>query len=162
MFDRFKGRWIENSRRVFDKKQPNEKNISKYNYLNLTIDENGLIRWTGRLSLAPLTYETRLPILLDPYHPLTKLIILNIYERNKLIGYKHTLTEFRQRFFIVQGREIVRNLLRKCIICKKIEGKSCAYPPCPPLTALWLKDTHPFDITGVHNFGPLFVKEVFC
>ena len=117
MFDRFKGRWIENSRRVFDKKQPNEKNISKYNYLNLTVDENGLIRWTGRLSLAPLTYETRLPILLDPYHPLTKLIILNIYERNKLIGYKHTLTEFRQRFFIVQGREIVRNLLRKCVIC---------------------------------------------
>ena len=52
------------------------------NYLNLTIDENGLIRWTGRLSLAPLTYETRLPILLDPYHPLTKLIILNIRGTN--------------------------------------------------------------------------------
>ena len=52
------------------------------NYLNLTIDENGLIRWTGRLSLAPLTYETRLPILLDPYRLLTKLIILNIRGTN--------------------------------------------------------------------------------
>ena len=31
----------------------NKKNISKYNYLNLTIDEKGLIRCTGRLSLAP-------------------------------------------------------------------------------------------------------------
>ena len=82
MFDRFKGRWIENSRRVFDKKQPNEKKSQSTNYLNLTIDENGLIRWTGRLSLAPLTYETRLPILLDPYHPLTKLIILNIRGTN--------------------------------------------------------------------------------
>ena len=36
----------------------NEKNISKYNYINLTIDEKGLFRCTGRLSLAPLPYET--------------------------------------------------------------------------------------------------------
>ena len=95
----------------------NEKNISKYNYLNLNIDEKGLLRCTGRL--APLPYETRSPILLDPSHPLTKLIILNIHERNKHIGYKHTLTQFRQRFWIAQGRKLVHNLLRKCIICKK-------------------------------------------
>ena len=36
----------------------NEKNFSKYNYLNLTIDEKGLIRCTGRLSLTPLPHET--------------------------------------------------------------------------------------------------------
>ena len=47
----------------------NEKNISKYNYLNLAFDEKGLIRSTGRLSLAPLPDETRSSILLDPYHP---------------------------------------------------------------------------------------------
>ena len=91
----------------------NEKNISKYSYLNLTIDEKGLIRYTSRLSLAPLPYETRSSILLDPSHPLTKSIILNIHETNKHIGYKHTLTEFQQRFWIVQGRTLVRNLLRK-------------------------------------------------
>ena len=139
----------------------NEKNISKYNYLNLNIDEKGLIRCTGRLSLAPLPYETRSPILLDPSHPLTKLIILNIHEGNKYIGYKHTLTEFRQHFWFIQGRKLVRNLLRKYIICKKIEGKPYTYPPSPPLTALQLKDAHPFDTTGVDNFGPLFVKDVF-
>ena len=50
----------------------NEKNISKCNYLNLTIDEKDLIRSTGRLSLAPLPDETRSSILLDPYHPLIK------------------------------------------------------------------------------------------
>ena len=139
----------------------NEKRISQYNYFNLTFDEKGFIRCTGRLSLAPLPFETKAPILLDPYHPLTKLIILNIHEENKHIGYKHTLTELRQRFWIVQGRKLVRNLLRKCIVCRKIEGKCYAYPPSPPLTALRLKDTHPFDTTGVDNFGPLFVKEVF-
>ena len=139
----------------------NGNNLKKYNYLNLTTDEKGLIRCTGRLSLAPLPYETRTPILLDPYHPLTKLIILDIHKRNKHIGYKHTLTELRQKFWIVQGRNLVRNLLRKCVICKKIEGKSYVYPTSPPLTALRLKDTYPFDTTGVDNFGPLFVKEVF-
>ena len=144
------------------KNPPNEKNISKYNYLNSTIDEKGLIRCTGRLSLALLPYENRSPILLDPYHPPTKLITLNIHERNKHIGYKHTPTEFRQRFWIVQGRKLVFNLLRKYIICKKIEGKSYAYPPSLSLTTLRLNHTHPFDTTGVDNFGPLLVKEVFC
>ena len=62
----------------------------------------------------------------------------------------------------MQGRKLVRNLLRKCIICIKIEGKSYAYPPSPPLTALRLRDTHPFDTTGVENFRPLFMKKVFC
>ena len=62
----------------------------------------------------------------------------------------------------MQGRKLVRNLLRKCITCKKIEGKPYAYPPSPPLTALRLKDTHPFDTTSVENFGLLFVKGVFC
>ena len=37
----------------------NERNILLYNYLNLKIDEKGLIRCTGKLSLAPLPYETR-------------------------------------------------------------------------------------------------------
>ena len=120
------------------------------------------MRCTDRLSLAPLPYKTRSPILLDPYHPLTKLIILNIHERNKHIGNKHTLTELRQRFWIVQRRKLVRNLLRKCIICKKIEEKSYAYPPSPSLTALQLKNTHLFDTTGVDNFGHLFGKEDFC
>ena len=51
-------------KRVLNKKKSNqknllnEKNFSKYNYLNLTIDEKGLIRCTGRLSLAPLPHET--------------------------------------------------------------------------------------------------------
>ena len=140
----------------------NEKIISKYNYLNLTIHEKGLIKCTGRLSLASLPYKTRSAILLDPSHPLTKLIILNIQERNKHIGYRQTLKEFRRRFWIVQGKKLVRNLLRKCIIRKKIEGNSYAYLPSPPLTALRLKGTQPFDTIGVNNFGPLFVKEVFC
>ena len=39
------------------------------------------------------------------------------------MGHKHTLPELRQD------------------ICKKIEGKSYAYPLSPPRTALRLKDT---------------------
>ena len=97
----------------------NEKNISRSNYLNLTIDEKGSIRCTGRLSLAPLPYETRSPILIDPYHPLIKLIILKIFffflymkgikiflkihERNKHIGYKHTLLNFDSAFGLCKG-----------------------------------------------------------
>ena len=51
----------------------------------------------------------------------------------------------------------------KTLVClSDITGNSYAYLPSWPLTVLQLKDTHPFDTTGVDNFRPLFVKKVFC
>ena len=126
--------------------------------LKLNYWRKSFFRYTGRLSLAPLPCETQSPILLDPYHSFTKLIISNIHERNKHKGYKDTLTELWQRFWTVQGTELVRNLLWKCIICKEIERKSHAYAS---QTALCLREAHPSDTTSAYNFGPLLVVEVF-
>ena len=75
-----------------------KKDLLDHRVRNRDSISNSIIRFTGRHSLAPLPFETKATIVLDPYHPLTKLIILNIHEENKHIGYKHTLTELRQRF----------------------------------------------------------------
>ena len=126
--------------------------------LKLNHWRKSFFRYTGRLSLASLPCVTQSPILLDPYHSFTKLIILNIHERNKHKGYKHTLIELWQRLWIIQGTKLVRNLLWKCIICKEIEGNPHAYAS---QTALRLREAHPSDTTGADNFGPLLVVEAF-
>ena len=101
------------------------------------------------------------PILLNPKHRLAELIVNDIHRNLKHISVKHTLTELRERFWVCRGRRFVRNILRKCTVCRKYEGPSYAYPTSPPLTKLRLQDNYAFFTTGVDNFGSLFVKNIF-
>ena len=57
--------------------------------------------------------------------------------------------------------QFVRKILNKCTVCRKFEGPSYHYPLTPPLTELRLKDKYAFFVTGVDNFGPLYVKNIF-
>ena len=62
------------------------------------------------------------------------------------------------RFWIVQGRQIVKKLLYKCVICRKLEGRPYQAPPSPPLPEFRVKECSPFVYTGVDFAGPLYVK----
>ena len=92
-------------------------NNSKFRSLNVKLDEEGILRCEGRLKFAPIPQETRSPILLNDNHPLSKLIILNIHESNKHSSAKYTLNEYRQKFWLLCGSRIVRNIIRAC--CKR-------------------------------------------
>ena len=70
-------------------------------------------------------------------------------------------TLLRQKFWIFRGRSFVRKILNECVVCKKLHGKPYHYPPPPPLTSLRLNDFRAFINTGIDNFGPLFVKDLF-
>ena len=129
--------------------------------LNVIVDNENLLRCERKLQHAPLPYDSKTPILLTAKHKLALLIVKNIRECYKHIGLKHTLTELRQRFWIVRGRNFVRGVLRKCLVCRRFEAKTYCYPITPPLTPLRLNDSRPFVTTGIDNFGPVYVKNVF-
>ena len=99
-------------------------NNSKFCVLNVKLDEEGILCCEGRLKFAPISQETKSPILLNDKHPLSKLIILNIHERNKHISTKYTFNEFRQKFRLFCGRRFVRNILRACVIYRKRHCKT--------------------------------------
>ena len=134
---------------------------SKFRDLNLVVDENDVLRCKGRLEFSPLPYETKNPFLIDPNHPLADLIVVDIHKRCKHALQKQTLTELRQRFWITQGRNFVRKIIHRCTGCRKKHCKSYQYPPSQALTQLRLNDTRVFFTTGVDNFGPFYVKQVF-
>ena len=149
--------WIKENQSTFDKNQLNV--LTKE--LNLITDENNIFRCKGRLQNAPVPYDLKTPILLNPKHRLAELIVIDIHRNLKHISVKHTLTELRERFWVCRGRQFVRSILRKCTVCRKYEGPSYAYPTSPPLTKLRLQDNYAFFTTGVDNFGPLWVKNIF-
>ena len=150
--------WIKIKQKTFE---DNNKLKDLKRQLNVMVDNENLLRRERRLQYAPLPYDSKTPILLNAKHKLALLIVKNIRECYKHIGLKHTLTELRQRFWIVRGRNFVRGVLRKCSVGRRFEGKTYRYPVTPPLAPLRLNDSRPFVTTGIYNVRPAYVKNVF-
>ena len=116
--------------------------------IGIFTDHQGIMRCTGRLAKAELPTLVKHPILLEKDHHLPSLIVEDSHKRVMHSGVKSNLTELRARFWIVQGRQFVRKLLYKCVICRKLEGRPYQAPPPPS----------PFTYTGVDFVKPLYVK----
>ena len=71
------------------------------------------------------------------------------------------MTEVRRRFWICSGRSFIRNILSKCTLCRRFEGPCYNYSTTPPLTKLRLENNYTFYVSGVDNFGPIYVKDNF-
>ena len=99
------------------------------NRLNLKLDEDGIIRCYGRMTNTNLPQETITPILLPWKEKFIELMIEECHERLLHAGVSHT--------FLKSGQNIglyieVRNVLRKCRICRKYQGGPFKMPPMPP------------------------------
>ena len=81
-----------------------------------------------RLSNANLNFNTKFPVLLHDDHHLTELIVKDSHERVLHNGFNHTLAEVRKNYWIVRGRNYVKKILRKCIICKRFNARCYRYP----------------------------------
>ncbi|XP_044183283.1 uncharacterized protein LOC122963962 [Acropora millepora] len=126
--------------------------------LGLYTDDNGLLRCKGRLQNATIPFNAKYPILLPADHYLTALIIHDCHKRVLHNGSRETLAELRSRFWIVRGRQVVRKVLSRCVICKRIEGQHYAIPPTAPLPQFRVEESPVFTNSGIDFVGPLFVK----
>ena len=113
--------WINRNQKMFE---DNNKLQDLKRELNVIVDNENLLRCEGRLQYAPLPYDSKTPILLYDKHKLSLLIVKNIHKWYKHIGLKHTITELRQRFWIVRGKNLVRGVLKKYLVCRRFEEKT--------------------------------------
>jgi len=125
--------------------------------LNPYIDDSGLVRVRGRLEKSDLTLQTKRPIILDPKHPYTVLLIKRYHEMSSHCGQETVLNELRQKYWILDSRAAVRTAWNNCNLCKLRRAKPMI-PQMAPLPPCRLASyVRPFTYTGVDYFGPMLV-----
>ena len=127
--------------------------------LSLYVDDDDLLRSKGRIHNAPLSDMAKHPIILPTKDELTKLIVMDAHRKSLHSGLSSTITLLRQNFWIPKMRQTVKNVLRKCVICRKLTGKPYAAAQTPPLPKDRLREEPPFTVTGVDFTGALKVRK---
>ena len=120
------------------------------------------LRVGGRLRKASVPGETRHPLILDPKHGITRLIVIHHRLRLYCASNKHVLNEQRQKYWILKGLApglaTIRKISSSYPSCLRLRAK-----PEPPVT-VDQPDSRlgyqrlPLTNTGVDYFGQMLVR----
>jgi hypothetical protein len=156
-----KNRWIRTVQlSEFAKKFENISARIVLNYIRqfgLYIDQWGILRCKGRIGNANIPSETANPVLLPTHHHLTTLVIKEVHAKTMHGGVASTLTAIRDNYWIPRGREIVKSVVRRCIVCTRYNAKPFPLFTPPSLPHSRVDDGPPWTNTGVDCAGPIFV-----
>ena len=120
--------------------------------------KDGIIRSAGRIANSDLDYDAKYPILLPHNSHVTTLLIREIHNKNLHCGTNEVLCQLRERFWLLKARQKIKNILRKCLVCLKVQGKPFRAPCVPDLPTDRVKQSKPFEITGTDYTGCISVK----
>jgi hypothetical protein len=105
--------------------------------LGLFINEDKIVCCEGRIQHSSVSEAAKQPILLPSKHHVTNLIIQVRHESVHHDRVRETLNSIREKYWIPRGREVVKQIIRRCIVC----------------------NDPPFSNTGIDFAGPPYVKE---
>ena len=69
------------------------------------------------------------------------------------------MVQTRQEYWIPQGHALIKQLLKSCQVCRKCERSPFMMPEIPHLPQEHVARSLPFEFTGLHYFGPLYIKK---
>ena len=126
--------------------------------LILYLNDKFVICCRGRLNESDLPPSTKNPILLPTKHDFTELLVQFKHCEVHHGGTPATLAAVREIYWIVKGRGLVRKIIRRCVICRRYDGKPFSSPVVPDLPAERVSTEPPFCNTGIDFAGPLYVR----
>ena len=96
----------------------------KSKLLSLTpfLDERGIMRIGGRLSKADIQSSAKHQLILPGKHHVVQLLIQQYHEKSHF-GTEYVLSAIRQRFWVISGRVSVKQISRRCMVCKQRKEK---------------------------------------
>ena len=148
---------ITNNQRKFQSNETYFKKLSAS--LKVFEDKDGRLRVQGRFGQnEKLTYDERYPLILPNDYHLTKLIVMDAHEKTLHQGIEATMNMMRQRFWIPKARRTIKSILRRCVICRRYQGKPINSPPTPNLPDYRFSASRAFQHIGFDHAGPLYIR----
>ncbi|XP_060855661.1 uncharacterized protein LOC132933385 [Metopolophium dirhodum] len=131
---------------------------SKLFRLRPFLDKNNIIRVGGRLKhAASISIFQRNPIVLPPNSNFTKLLLCNEHVTLMHGGPQAMLSSVRMSYWPINGRNLARNIVNKCVICFK-QKPIIMQPIMGDLPKHRVSPGRAFLRCGVDFAGPFMVK----
>ncbi|XP_021964268.1 uncharacterized protein LOC110859615 [Folsomia candida] len=127
--------------------------------LNPFIDKDNILRVGGRLRHASIPVHQKHPILLPPHHRITTMIIENAHLLNLHAGSQTLLSYLQQRYWIVRGKDAVRRIIRKCVICTRNRAETMQQMMAD-LPSFRVTPSHTFQKCGIDYAGPFLIRPI--
>lgn len=125
--------------------------------VNPQLDDNNILRVGGRIQHAPVSYDTRHPIIIPSTSHLTKLLISDSHYKTLHGGPQIMLNFLRTKYWIINARREVKKYYRTCNICRRYtrENNNQLMGQLPEVR---LKPSKPFKSAGVDYCGPINIR----
>lgn len=130
---------------------------SKLYGLSPFLDTNGLLRVGGRLAHASIPYAAKYPIILSGNSKIAKMIIQRIHLEMLHGGSQLTTRTIREKYWIVGGRNAIRNVIHNCVKCVTMRAKTCTQQMAN-LVEERVTPKRPFTDVSIDYCGPFEVK----
>ncbi|XP_076545260.1 uncharacterized protein LOC143305453 [Osmia lignaria lignaria] len=121
---------------------------------NPFLDPDEVLRVGGRLKHSLLQADEKYPMILPRESHLTQLLLKDAHEKTLHGGTQFMLNYFRQRFWIVRGRQLVKTFILKCLQCWKL-GASPSTQLMRDLPFKRVQQFRAFLHTSVDYAGPI-------
>ncbi|XP_014206026.1 uncharacterized protein LOC106637667 [Copidosoma floridanum] len=120
------------------------------------LDDDGILRVSGRIEHSPLTYEERHPPILSGVSSFASMVIAWAHFRALHGGYRVTSAYVCKRTWLLGGPRRIKAHLRRCVVCIRLRARP-ATQLMAPLPSSRVSPSRAFACTGVDYNGPFHV-----
>ncbi|GFY08281.1 integrase_H2C2 domain-containing protein [Trichonephila clavipes] len=129
----------------------------KYSKTIQFYEENKILKVRSRFILGEDAEDFVRPTVL-PDHPIVRRLIEYTHKTLQHAGVQTILSHLRERFWIPRGRRIVREVLHKCLTCKRYSSKPLVPDCSAPLPVDRINRVASCEVTGADLAGPIYLK----
>lgn len=121
-------------------------------------DDEGILRVGGRLSRAETSFDVKHPIIIPKESFVALLLVRDAHQRLGHMGKSSVLSELRRKFWIIGGNTLVKQVVRNCVLCRKLKGRPSSQIMADLPRDRLESNQKVFSNVGLDCFGPLQVS----
>jgi len=141
--------------------------------LNIFLDPHGVIRVKNKFQNLNAPFSAKYPVLLCKNSPITTCIVTDFHCQYKHAGVYKLLSMLRREFYITNAFVTIRKLLRKCVLCNKMYGRTVVLnqndykdyrinPSQVPYRDMVIDHAGPFRISSMHGSEKVYILILTC